>query len=161
MGVKHKEILDADMHRPGVVSTSDPGSIGASLAWLRRVGGAVLVRIRTAGNDGWGRLTVEHEVQTVTADSHTLVLADTGKHLRLADPTGVDLIVPDNDTVGFPIGVTITIEQAGDGPVSIHADTSTVIASRDDHVTTAGVGAVAQLRKVDVDEWVVWGDLVS
>lgn len=161
MGSLHRDLADADLHRPGIVSDSSPGGVGAWIGWIRAFGDAFLWRVRNATNTGWLRVVEVPTVREIEDSAHTLEPEDIGAHLRLSDPSEVVLTIPADADVDFPVGATVWVEQAGDGPVTLDALSPAVVHSRDGMLATAGPRAVVALRKVDTDEWVAWGDLVS
>jgi hypothetical protein len=90
--------------------------------------------------------------------AYTLVLADAAKYVRMTSATAVDLTVPTNASVAFPVGTVIQIRQAGAGQI-------TVVASGGVTVNTAETlklrkqGSTAALVKISTDGWDMTGDL--
>lgn len=151
---------DDNPHRPFVVDASDPGTIGARRGWLNPT--TRVWRLRSGADDGWEDPVALPTVRTEATAAYTLQVSDIGAHLRLNDATGVVLTVPKDATLDLPIGTTVTIEQVGAGPVSVEPeDLDPAIIAAGDATETTTAGAVAHLRKVAADEWVLWGDLAA
>lgn len=98
------------------------------------------------------------EVVAVT-DTHTLALADNGKAVEVTSATPVDVTVPPNVSVAFPVGTVIEVYQLGAGQVSIVAGSGVTVESRGSLTDLSGQYAVASLRKRATDVWVLAGDL--
>jgi hypothetical protein len=95
--------------------------------------------------------------------SYTLGVNDTGKALVLSNSSSVTLTIPDDSTYEFNIGQTFVVVQNGTGEVSITTEDAATLNSSIATGTVAlnGQYAVATLIKIDSDEWVVYGDIVS
>ena len=98
-------------------------------------------------------------VTTQAGASYTAALADAGTYIRFTSAGAVTFTIPPNSAVAFPIGTVIEFEQAGTGAVSVAAGAGATILSRLGDVTLAGQYAVAALKKVATDTWVLTGDL--
>jgi hypothetical protein len=95
--------------------------------------------------------------------SYTLGVNDTGKALIFSSSSSTTLTIPKDATYEFNIGQTFLVIQNGTGSVSISVESPAVLKSS---VATGTVElnqqySVATLIKVDADEWVVYGDIVS
>jgi hypothetical protein len=92
--------------------------------------------------------------------AYTLVLADNNKVVIVSNASAVNLSVPTNASVAFPIGAQITIIQGGAGKVTVVAvtpGTTTVNAT-----PSAGLRAQSSgvsLIKTATDVWYLLGDL--
>jgi len=96
--------------------------------------------------------------------SYTLGVNDTGKALVFSSSSPITLTIPDDSTYEFSIGQTFIVVQNGTGVVSITTEdvaTVTSIVATGGTINTLGQYGVATLMKIDSDEWVVYGDLVS
>jgi hypothetical protein len=95
--------------------------------------------------------------------SYTLGVNDTGKALVLSNSSSVTLTIPDDSTYEFNIGQTFVVVQNGTGEVSITTEDAATLNSSIATGTVAlnGQYAVATFMKIDNDEWVVYGDIVS
>lgn len=103
------------------------------------------------------RLTDAKDINTQT-DDYTLVISDAYKIVEMNKGSAVNLTVPNNDSVAFPIGAEIDIVQYGAGQVTIVAAsgvtirTSTVLETLDQY-------SRAKLYKRATNEWVLTGEL--
>lgn len=98
-------------------------------------------------------------VSTQTGTSYTAVLGDANTFIRFTNGSAVSFTVPANSAVAFPIGTVIEIAQSGAGSLTVVADTGVTINSRGADLTLAGQYAVAGLKKVLTDTWLLFGDL--
>jgi acyl-coenzyme A thioesterase PaaI-like protein len=96
------------------------------------------------------------EINTQT-DDYTLVLGDAGKYIRMNKATAVDLTVPLNSSVAFPVGTQIVIRQV-DAQVTVVA-TGGVTINTAETLLLRKEGSTASLIKVATDEWDLTGDL--
>lgn len=115
-----------------------------------------------------GVLTVEagtappvvEPVKVVAAAAYTPVLTDAGKYLRFTSTGSSVLTVPANASEAFPIGTDIAVEQSNTGTVSLVADAGvTINVASGFGLKTGGQFGVISLKKVAVDEWVLFGNL--
>jgi hypothetical protein len=96
-------------------------------------------------------------VKTETA-SYTLVLADGGKWVRMSVASANDLTVPPNSSVAFPVGTEVHIENAGAGQTTVVAGSGVTVRTPET-LKLAAQYAVATLKQVATDEWVLAGYL--
>lgn len=94
-------------------------------------------------------------------DNYQPVLADAGKVVEINKATAVNLTVPTDATVAFPIGTVIEIWQQGAGQVTVVAAGGVTIRSSEGKLKIYGQYSGASLRKRAADEWVLVGDLVA
>lgn len=108
--------------------------------------------------------TITYAINAQTT-SYTTVLNDGGAIVTMTNASANTFSIPTNSSVGFPVGSSITIIQAGTGQTTIQAVTSgtTTVAS------TAATAAAPKLRaqystatavKIATDTWYVFGDIV-
>jgi hypothetical protein len=102
-------------------------------------------------------------IENSAATSYTLDVNDTGKAIVFSSSSSVTLTIPDDATFEFTVGQTFVVIQNGTGTVSV---TTEDVADLYSSVATGtvelnGQYAVATLIKVDSDEWVIYGDIVS
>lgn len=99
------------------------------------------------------------DIVNVTGDD-TLALTDAWKALVIDDAGGgVEITVPDNATVAFPIGTEIRLLCATAQDVDIIADTGVTINSLNGWLSLEDQFAEATLVKTATDEWYLYGDL--
>lgn len=102
------------------------------------------------------------KIDAVTpTDNYTLVLTDAGKVIEMDKATAVNLTVPLNATVAFPIGTVIEIWQKGAGQVTIVPTVGVTIRSTEGKLKLYGQYTSVSLRKRAENEWVAVGDLVA
>jgi hypothetical protein len=49
----HKDLVDANLHKPGYVQSDDPGAVGAGILWIDTSESVWIAKIRNAADDGW------------------------------------------------------------------------------------------------------------
>ncbi|QPO17113.1 minor tail protein [Gordonia phage Lilbeanie] len=94
------------------------------------------------------------------AGAYTLVLADANKAVEIDSATAVNLTVPADATVDFPIGTVIEVDQIGAGKVSIVGVSGVTVKPDVVVPTTRAQWSAVVLRKRAANYWVVTGDLV-
>ena len=108
----------------------------------------------TAYGEGGGAgnpTTVDINTET---SSYTLVLADAGKVVRMNSGTAVDLTVPAEASVDFPLATIIEVRQVGEGTVTVVEDTGvTVNIEAGLTLDLRGQYASVSLHKVGADTW--------
>ena len=92
--------------------------------------------------------------------TYTLVLSDAGKMVEMNDAAAMNLLIPLNASVAFPIGTQILISQAGAGAVTIKCTGGTLYAEGGKE-TTAGQYAIASIIKKANDVWYLSGNLTT
>ena len=92
--------------------------------------------------------------------AYTLVLADDGKIVEVLSATAVNVTIPLESSVAFPIGTQITVVQTGTGQLTF-VPTSGVTLNGNPGVKTRGQWTAATLIKRAADIWVALGDLSS
>jgi hypothetical protein len=96
-----------------------------------------------------------------TGTSYTIVLADNGKIVEVANSSPITVSIPTNSTA-FPIGSQITVIQTGSGQITFAATTpgtTTVNGTPGLKLRTQWSSAV--LLKRNTEQWVVLGDVVA
>lgn len=110
-------------------------------------------------------VTSVHKVSSLTGD-YTLTLPDADAYLRMASgdspATEIFITVPAEADVAFVVGTTVAFEQLDDsGGVTIIGDAGVAVnLSPALTPTTNGQYAVAQIKKVSTNEWVLFGNLL-
>lgn len=94
-----------------------------------------------------------------TGTSYTAALGDANSYVRFANASPVSFTIPPNSSVAFPVGTVIEFEQAGAGAVTVVAGSGVTINSRSSDLTLAGQYAVAFVKKVATNTWIMNGDL--
>lgn len=106
-----------------------------------------------------GSLRGHAPVVTQASTSYTAAYSDRDSYIRFTAGVAVTFTVPPYAEVNYPVGTTLTIEQAGTGEIVPTAGTGVTINRRGSVTKTAGQAAVATLTKVDQDVWTLTGDL--
>jgi len=96
---------------------------------------------------------VTSEINTV----YTFVLTDEVKVMENTDPTACE--VPHNTTLDFPIGHKIEIIQKN-ATLTFAGEAGVTITSRNNSLTSDGIGSVIYLRKIYANEWILSGDII-
>lgn len=91
--------------------------------------------------------------------SYTLVLSDAGKVVELNNAAALNLTIPLNSSVAFPIGTVIELWQQGAGQVTIVPTAGVTLRSPGGLTKLYGQYSGGTLRKRATDEWVLQGDL--
>lgn len=100
-------------------------------------------------------------VSIEVTDDYTLALADGTGYKRISDPSAATVTIPPNSDVAFAVNVSVTIEQADSGPVTIQGGSGVTLRCPDTHTpVTNGQYAVAQVKQIAADEWIIFGNLV-
>lgn len=90
----------------------------------------------------------------------TLSLGDANCIVEANNTSAMTITVPNNASVGFPIGTNIVIYQKGVGQVTIAAATGVTLLTNSNKVKTAAQNAALALFKVATDTWLLGGDSV-
>lgn len=99
---------------------------------------------------------LNNNISSQTA-SYTLALTDFGKVVELNSASAVNLTVPPNSTVAFPVGTTVEVCQVGAGVVTVVQGAGVTVRTPGTLILRAQWSSVA-LRKRATDEWVLAGD---
>lgn len=99
-------------------------------------------------------------INTQTGTTYTLVLTDASKLLRFTNASAIDLTIPTNASVPFPIGTQTDLAQQWDWAITIWG-TGITINSKDGNKTSNWKWVWLTLIKVWTDEWDLFGDLTT
>jgi len=108
--------------------------------------------------------TITYAINAQTS-SYTTVLNDGGAVVTMTSASANTFSIPTNSSVGFPVGSSITIIQAGAGQTTIQAVTSgtTTVASTGATASAPKLRAqysTATCLKIATDTWYVFGDIL-
>ena len=121
------------------------------------VEGSVLVYgSLTVGSGGAIVSYIPYNIQT---SSYTLALTDVSKIVEINSGSAVNVTVPLNSAVAFPIGTQITVGGYGTGQVSFVGSSGVVIRSAGNRLKLTQQYSFATLTKRGTDEWHLFGDL--
>lgn len=98
------------------------------------------------------------KVQSRTNSSYTLTASDAGSYVRRSNSSANQVVVPNNNTVQFPIGTQIQVVQIGDGQTEVVPAAGVAINSMYGGKISAKYGRVL-LTKVASNIWDLSGDL--
>ena len=107
------------------------------------------------------KVSAEQACSTITAktSNYTLTLEDAGTLITMNAETALTLTIPASSTVDFPFGTEIEIAQFGAGKVTISPESGVTLLSLDGALSLAGQYAVACIKKVSIDAWLIGGAL--
>lgn len=101
---------------------------------------------------------VYHLATSAQTGNYTLVLADDGKLVEILSATAVNVTIPLESSVAFPIGTQITVLQTGVGQITF-VPTGGVTLNGNPGVKTRGQWTAGTLIKRAANTWVLLGDL--
>ncbi|QFG08093.1 minor tail protein [Gordonia phage PCoral7] len=98
---------------------------------------------------------------TVNAQTgaYTLVLTDANKAVEVTTASAVNLTIPTDASVNFPVGTVIEVDQMGAGKVTIVGASGVTIQSAVTPPTTRTQYSAVVLRKRGANLWLVTGDM--
>lgn len=103
------------------------------------------------------------EIQIVTeaGASHSLVLSDSSKLIKMTNGAANTVDIPLNASVAFPIGIQIAIMQYGAGQTSLNPTGGVTVRSAGSADKLASQYSMAVLTKIGTDEWHFSGDITT
>lgn len=130
--------------------------LGVASATSLAVSGSVTVgaSVSVVGN------VVYHIATNNQTAAYTLVLADDGKIVEVLSATAVNVTIPLESSVAFPIGTQITVLQTGTGQLTFVPAVGVTL-NANPGSKTRGQWTAATLIKRDANIWVALGDLSS
>jgi hypothetical protein len=93
------------------------------------------------------------------SENYTLVFADGGKSINVSSSDPVNITIPLNSSVPFPVGQRIDIIRSGEGLVHLIAEEGVTINSRNGNTYLSTQYSAATITKVGTDSWILVGDL--
>jgi len=97
--------------------------------------------------------------QTVT--TYNLVFTDAHKTVIVTNGSAIDLKIPTNSGIAFPIGTRIEIIQGGAGQITIVPSGGVTVNSSGGKTKLAAQYAVATILKVATNTWYLFGDITT
>lgn len=146
----------AAQHAAGGTDPITPAAIGAVPATEKGTASGV-ASLNANGKVAAAQTSAE---QTAETASFTLALEDAGKLMRVNASSAVTITIPTNAGVAFPPNTEIEFVQFGNGALTFSGANGVSIYSLDGALTTAGKYAVACLKKIYTDVWLLSGALV-
>lgn len=98
---------------------------------------------------------------TVVSNSYTLVIGDISKAVESTSATAINITVPPNSTVAFPVGTVIEVAQIGVGQITLVPGASVTLRSAGSALKTRVQYSTLSIRKRATNEWVVAGDVTT
>lgn len=124
---------------------------------------------RFLSNDSTNYLTIDNAENLYSpkkfssvniTENYQLILSNNAKIIKANSSSSITITVPTNETVGFENGTIINIYRAGTGAVDIAGSFGVVINSTPGLKLRARWSS-AVLIKIDTNEWILAGDLIS
>lgn len=98
--------------------------------------------------------TIETFFGTVQkTDSHTLELDDAWQTVEISKASAVNLTVPPNSSVAFPVGTRIFLKRTGAGAMTIVQGSGVTVTGSSGGLTDPGLNVEMALRKTGTDTW--------
>ena len=91
----------------------------------------------------------------------TISLRDMHKFIRANNTTGIEVTVPLETAVPFPLNTEIVVTQHGDGAVTINPMVGVTVYSLDNNLKSNGKYSGFTLRKIATNEWYAIGNLTT
>jgi hypothetical protein len=112
-------------------------------------------------SSGGAWVSVSKQAVSSKTQSYQLLLSDFGSVLTVNSSSNLEVTVPANSSVAFPIGTKVEIIRMGSGDVSIIpvSGSGVTIRHKDNYSKISKQYAGAMLVKIAADEWVLIGDL--
>lgn len=146
--------------RDGSAETSSPGVVTANFKGFVQVftfPGIYDVTASSGGlTDNHDYVVVPDQLELITdaTTARTLQALDAGNYLRFTNGSAINLTVPADAVLDFPIDTNIHIRQAGAGTITFVEDTDiTINAPANGSLVSAGQGATLALKKVAANTW--------
>ena len=137
-----------------LAATTSIGNISATeIGYLD----GTISNIQTQFND---TATLDLQINAQSA-SYTLALTDNYKLVTMSSASAINLTVPPNSSVAFPVGANITIVGIDTGQISIVAAAGVTIYSADSKLKLRIRYSSATLIKIGTDTWLLIGDIAT
>ncbi len=98
-------------------------------------------------------------VEVFNGTAKNLVVTDNSKFFVMDNAGAQTVTIPENDSEAFPIGAEMDFLREGAGSVTFAVSGAAVLQSRSGLVTINDQYSAASLKKIDTDEWRLFGDL--
>ena len=98
------------------------------------------------------------DVVTLSGTAFTPEIGDESNYFRCTNEEGCSVTIPDNSDAAFAQGTELHFRQGGEGSVVIEGATGVTINGIDGFLDqTAGRGAVVTVKKIQADQWDLFG----
>lgn len=95
-------------------------------------------------------------INTVTANTYTLVVTDQQNGILCTNTTNITVTVANNSTAAMPLGVSIPIRQGDTGVITISAGIGVTVLTPNGANTNGSAGDARVVEQIAIDTWVVW-----
>ena len=149
---------------PGSVALGATGTIAlltqsANLVFAGPTSGsAAMPTFRSLVTNDIASLPVNVNAQTSGTSAYTAVLADANQLVTMSDASASTFTVPQNSSVAFPVGTTLTVIQLGAGQITLTAGAGTTFHNPSSATTRAQYSTVSMVQ-VSANVWCLGGDL--
>jgi hypothetical protein len=112
-------------------------------------------------SSGGAWVSVSKQAVSSKTGSYQLLISDFGSVLTVSSSSNLEITVPANSSVPFPIGTKVEVIRMGTGDVSVIpvSGSGVTIRHKDNYSKISKQYAGAMLVKIAADEWVLIGDL--
>lgn len=149
-----------NFQNPAVRDAAIPSPTNGIVAFIRQdANGNVINQIQYYYNGSWinyGQVTLEEKTA-----SDTVALNDVNKLIKVNSSSDLEMLIPAESSVNFPIGSRIEFFRAGTGEVTITAAGGSGVTIRsklnNNRISVQYSGAL--ITKIGSDEWHLIGDL--
>lgn len=119
-----------------------------------------LFEVPTGGGGGGGGSPVLEVGEISASGTYNPTLADANKYLRCTNAAGVNVAIPSNATVAFPIGTELSFRQSTTtGVVFVYNGSGATLDGEEDNTwRTKWLGDVITVKKVGTNAWDIFGD---
>lgn len=96
-----------------------------------------------------------------TGTSYTLALDDANAVVPITNSSAITLTIPNNSAVAIPVGSWVEVHQGGTGQITFSPASGVTLNTRGGFNKTAGQNAIAGLRKMATNTWILTGDIIA
>lgn len=96
-----------------------------------------------------------------TGTTYQFVLDDAGKMVSMTNGSAIAATIPANATVAFTIGAVIFCRQGGAGQVTFTPAVGVTLRNVDSHTKSKAIYANCAIRKIDTNEWELFGSTAA
>jgi len=112
--------------------------------------------------EGSGGGSQDYEINKQTGNSYTFVLTDAHKVVEMNYQIGgMQMSIPPNSSVAFPIGTRIRIVNTGGSNANVYDGVGVTLHSLAYNAPAIVPKGTAEIIKIDTDIWMITGDLTN
>jgi len=109
----------------------------------------------------WSEIIIPPSNIIEKTSNHTLELSDAQKIIEVNSASAVNITIPADSSVDFPIGSNIDFVQTGAGQVTIDGEGGVTILSKESNTKTTDQYSGVTIYKKTANTWILIGDLTS